>query len=101
MTASATRTAFRCRAAAGAGAGIAGVDSILTAAELAATDLTLGANAKVVIIYDNGLSVAVPGGLDQTAYYVTTDVNGAIAAVTQVGVFEGSSGAVYTAAQFA
>lgn len=85
---------------AGAG-GIAGADGILTAAELAATNLTLGANAKVVIIYDNGLSVAVPGGLDQTAYYVTTDVNGAIAAVAQVGVFEGSSGLVYTGAQFA
>ena len=83
------------------GGGIAGGDGILNAAELAATTLTLGANAKVVIIYDNGTSVAGPAGLDQTAYYVTTDVNGAIAAVTQVGVFEGSSGLVYTAAQFA
>ena len=81
--------------------GIAGADGILTAAELTLTDLTLGANAKVVIIYDNGLTVAGPGAADQTAYYVTTDVNGAIAAVAQVGVFEGSSGLVYTAAQFA
>jgi len=88
--------------AAGAGLGIAGGNSILTAAELAATNLTLGANAKVVIIYDDGGSIAgSAAGLDQTAYYVTTDVNGAIAAVAQVGVFEGSSGLVYTAAQFA
>lgn len=57
-------------------AALDGGDGALALVDLAASTLALGNNAKALIMYD--------AGANTLGYYVTTDVNGAYASVTQV-----------------
>ncbi len=91
-TAAAGENVIVIAADAGVGNLDANTDNLLSLAELTASTLALGANAKTVVIYE--------GAVNSTVYYVTTDANGAYATADAVATLVGVTAATYAGANF-